>query len=181
MKRTKTRFFIERHNVTVLRSLIETPRLISTYSREVPIQTRPQNETKMAKRFSVLLTVPLGVVIWIASAVLVDLLVLQIYPVPPELLRHAGLLEIIASRPDAAVALNMLGGILALAFVTYTTTRFTRTHGFWAGLIVVAAVLILCCTNALMTHNFRWLHAIAFATAPVVGFASARFGTSHSL
>src|SRR5262249_20820116 len=135
MKRTKTRFFIERHNVTIVRSAqSETQPLISTYSKEVPTLTTSRSEAKMAKRFSSLFTVPLGVVICIASAVVVDLLVLQIYPLPQDLLRNTGMREIIASRPDAAVALNILGGSLALTFVAFAAARLTRHHGFRAGL-----------------------------------------------
>jgi hypothetical protein len=108
MKKTKTRFFVERHNITFVRAVHgKTQRLASQYSNEartIPLVTTPRRETEMAKRFSIALTVPLGVILWIVGAVLVDLLVQQIYPVPKELFSHGTMLEIIASRPTAATA-----------------------------------------------------------------------------
>jgi len=97
-------------------------------------------------------------------------------PVPEDLRRHGSLNEIIASRPTAAVALNLFGQLIGLVVIACIATRLTRRRPRRAGLIITSIVMILAVVNTLLTQNFRWPVAVGVALVPLVGYCGTRLG-----
>lgn len=118
--------------------------------------------------------------ICLAGGVIVDLLVQQIYPVPPELWGKAPMREILATRPDAAVALNIGGQLLVLAPVAFMTSRYARSGTMRPGALVTGVILVFGVLNALLTDNFRWLTAAAIPLVLCVGLGAAKRGSRAS-
>ena len=175
MKKTRTRFILERHSITIQRAVPErTP--VNHSMQEVFMLLPEASYSHPAGRFSKKVTVPIGFVIWLAISFLVDLLVQQIFPVPEDLRRHGSLNEIIASRPTAAVALNLFGQLIGLVVIACIATRLTRRRPRRAGLIITSIVMILAVVNTLLTQNFRWPVAVGVALVPLVGYCGTRLG-----
>ena len=72
----------------------------------------------MSKRWSTFAAVAVGVIAWGIGWIAIDLTVLQIYPLPP-LPEDVTTSALLATRPDAAVALNVFGDLIVLAAVAY--------------------------------------------------------------
>lgn len=134
----------------------------------------------MRKTWMPITAVLLGFAVWNLFVFVVDVSVQQIYPVPAELWRHATLVEIIATRPDAAVALNLAGGVIATAAAAYFASRFAGERTARAGIVATCLILLMALTNSIVTHNFRWLHAIALTVAPILGYWGAKRGAVWS-
>jgi hypothetical protein len=110
----------------------------------------------------------------------VDVLVLQIYPLPPGLWGRATLVEIVATRPEAAVALNLAGGMIATGAGAYLASRLAGGRTAGAGIVLTCLILLMAIANSILTHNFRWLHVIGFAFTPVVGYWGAKRGAVNA-
>jgi hypothetical protein len=82
----------------------------------------------MRKIWKPIVAVLMGLVFSNMVFFVVDVLVLQIYPLPPGLWGRGTLVEIIATRPDAAVALNLAGGMIATAAAAYLAFRRRRSN-----------------------------------------------------
>jgi hypothetical protein len=121
--------------------------------------------------------VVLGVLIFVAGAVIVDLLVLQVYPLPPGLWGNVPMREIIATRPAAAVALNVAGQLVVLAAAAFLASRLARGRTIRAGALVTGVVLLLGIGNAVASQNFRWPHAVAVLLLLSVGLVAAKRGS----
>ena len=119
-----------------------------------------------------------AVVVWIACYFIIDWLVLQLYPLPQGLWGHASMREIIATRPDAAVALNVGGELLVLAAVAFVASRRLRARAPHTGALVTGVVVILSIANALATANLRWVTVVGFVLFAIVGVAAARRGAA---
>ena len=139
----------------------------------------------MSKAWSPFAAVAVAVVIWVAGAAIVDWLVLQLYPLPPGLWETASMREIIASRPDAAVALNIAGDTLILAAVAFLASRVTtwrpasiRRVSPRAGIWVTAVIGVLVVVNAVAMSHFRWIHAVGLPLFQLAGIVGAKRGAS---
>jgi hypothetical protein len=131
------------------------------------------------RKASFLAAVVFGVVAFFVLSFAIDWLVLRLYPLPPGLWERASMPEIIASRPDAAVLLNVCGQLLVLAFVASMTAR-TSMGRINAGVVVSVIVIGLGVLNTLLTRNFRWVTAIALPLFVVVGWVAVRSGRHAS-
>ena len=135
----------------------------------------------MTHRWSPIVTVILGVVLWIVATGIVDAIVLRIYPLPPGLIMgETSIREIIASRPDAAIALNLICGIILLGLAAFAATRLARGQSRLPGLIVTGLIVTLALVNSVITANFRWLVAVAFPLLLLFGYLGARTGAGRS-
>jgi hypothetical protein len=130
----------------------------------------------MSKGWSPVAAVVSGVLIWLVGWATIDWLVLQLYPLPPGMWGKASMRDIIASRPDTAVALNLGGDLLVLTLVAFMASRQARGRTAQAGVMVTVVVLLLAIANSLATANFRWLHAVGFSLYLLLGFVAAKRG-----
>ena len=128
----------------------------------------------MSQRWSTLKAVVVGVVIWAVGWIVIDLTVLQIYPLPPDLPETASTSELLATRPDAAVALNVFGDLLVLAAVSFWVAR---KASFQAGAIVTVVIFLLGIASSMALSNFRWIHGVGYVASLVAGLAAARAGS----
>ena len=109
---------------------------------------------------------------WGIGWVAIDLTVLQIYPLPP-LPEDVTTSALLATRPDAAVALNVFGDLLVLAAVSFWAAR---KAGVQAGVLVTIIVFLLGIASSIALSNFRWIHGVGYAGSLVAGLVAARFG-----
>ena len=133
----------------------------------------------MAKRFSKKVTIPVGLLIWLAASFLVDLSVLQIFPVPDDLWRQGNMNDIIASRPTAALALIICGQLIMLGLIVWAMTRLTKHGPTRAALILTGLVMTFTVVNTLLTKNFRWPIAVGIVLVPLVGYVGTRLGQAN--
>ena len=80
----------------------------------------------MFRQWSTVATVTAGVFAWLVSWAAIDWLVLQLYPLPTGLWGTASRRDIIATRPNSAVALNLGGELLVLTLVAFMASRWRR-------------------------------------------------------
>ena len=130
----------------------------------------------MLKARSIVVTVTVGVFAWLVGSVAIDWLVLQLYPLPPGLWGTASMREIIATRPNSAVALNLGGELLVLTAVAFMASRWAKDRTARAGVWVTSIILILSVVNSLTTANFRWVHGIGFPLFFLCGIVAANRG-----
>jgi hypothetical protein len=126
----------------------------------------------MSKRWSTLTAVIVGVLAWGAAWVAIDLTVLQIYPLPP-LPPDVTTSALLATRPDAAVALNVFGDALALAAIVFFVSRKSSAQ---AGVIVTLVVFLLGIASSIALSNFRWIHGVGYAVSLAAGLFAAKAG-----
>lgn len=129
---------------------------------------------------STIVTVATGVCAWLLAWAAIDWLVLLLYPIPPGLWETASMRDIIASRPNAAVALNLGGETVVLTATAFMASRWTTPRSARAGVWITTIVLILAVVNSLATANFRWIHGIGFALFLVCGLAAANRGATSA-
>ncbi|HEX8031392.1 MAG TPA: hypothetical protein VF491_23140 [Vicinamibacterales bacterium] len=127
----------------------------------------------MDKRWSTLTAVITGVVLWGIGWMVIDLTVLQIYPLPADLPKTATTAELLATRPDAAVALNVFGDLLVLAAVAYWVAGKANAQ---AGIIVTIVVFLLGIAQSVALSNFRWMHGVGYVASLVAGWFAAKAG-----
>lgn len=123
-----------------------------------------------------MVAVAAGVAAWLVGWFAIDWLVLQLYPLPPGLWGSASMREIIASRPNAAVALNLFGESLVLVGMAFMGSRWARPRTPRAGRWITGIVLLLAVANSLSTANFRWVHGMFFPLFLVAGLVAAERG-----
>ena len=128
----------------------------------------------MSKTWSPFAVVTLGVVVWIAGSAIIDWLVLQVYPLPPGLWGNVSMRGIIATRPNAAVALNLAGELVLLSIIAFAAPRLAGAATPRAGVWVTGIVVVLAVTNSLLTANLRWVNAIGFLLFLFCGVSAAR-------
>ncbi len=135
----------------------------------------------MNHRWSPIITVILAFVFWIVATGIVDAIVLRIYPLPLGLIMgETGIREILASRPDAAIGINLGCGIILLGVAAFAASRLARGHTRLPGLILTALIATLALISTAATANFRWLHAIAFPLLLLFGYLGARIGAART-
>jgi len=127
----------------------------------------------MTKRWSTSTAVVVGVLLWGVCWMAIDLLVLQIYPLPADLPSTASTSELLATRPNAAVAMNVFGDLLALAAIAYWVSGKATAQ---AGIIVTVVVFVLGIASSLALSNFRWIHGVGFVASLAAGILAARAG-----
>lgn len=125
---------------------------------------------------STIVAVTTGVCAWLISWAAIDWLVLQLYPLPPGLWETASMRDIIASRPNSAVALNLGGELVVLTAAAFTASRWAKARTARAGVWITGIVLLLAVANSLATANFRWVHGIGFPLFLVSGLVAANWG-----
>jgi hypothetical protein len=130
----------------------------------------------MPKRWSTFAAVAVAVIAWGIGWIAIDLTVLQIYPLPP-LPPDVTTSALLATRPDAAVALNVFGDMLVLAAVSYWAAR---KAGVQAGVIVTLIVFLLGIASSIALSNFRWIHGVGYAASLVAGLVTARLGAKSA-
>ena len=128
----------------------------------------------MSRPWSTLKAVVAGVVLWAVGWIVIDLTVLQIYPLPADLPETASTSELLATRPDAAVALNVVGDMLVLAAVSFWAAR---KASFQAGAIVTMVVFLLGIASSIGLSNFRWIHGVGYVASLVAGLVAAKAGS----
>jgi len=121
------------------------------------------------------------VLAWIAAYFTIDVLVQQSYPVPSDVAASANMVAIIASRPEAAVALNVFPILIVLALLAFIAARRTAGRSARHGMVVTGIVLVLWFTSACLTHNAHWTAVLAIALAAPVGVAAALRGGQASM
>ena len=131
----------------------------------------------MTRSLNLAAVIIIGVVTWIVCSVVIDWLVLQIYPLPPGLWGHASMREILATRPDAAMALNIGGQLLALGAIAFGASRKSKS-GAVSGVLITGVIVALSILNAVTTATLRWVHALALPVALLIGLGAAKWGAS---
>src|SRR5262252_3478434 len=140
---------------------------------------RSSGASTVTRSLNLAAVIVIGVVAWIVCSVVVDWLVLQIYPLPPGLWGHASMREILATRPDTAVALNIGGQLLALGAIAFMASRKSKA-GAVSGVLISGVIVALIILNALTTANLRWVHALGLALALLIGLGGAKWGASSA-
>ena len=130
----------------------------------------------MSKQWPPVAAVTAGVFVWLSSWGIIDLLVLQVYPLPSGLWGSASIRDIVATRPNAAVALNLAGELLVLSVVAFMASRWAKGRTARAGVWVTGLVVLLAVGNALATANFRWVHVVGLPLFLLCGVVAANRG-----
>src|SRR5262245_50471010 len=118
----------------------------------------------MEKRWSTFTAVITGVVLWAIGWLVIDITVLQIYPLPADLPETATTAELLATRPNAAVALNVFFDMLVLAVVAYWVAGKASAQ---AGIFVTVVVFLLGIVQSVALSNFRWIHGVGYVASLV--------------